>query len=102
LTAFVSPYRRDRDAVRRQVEAQGAPGDFIEVFVDAPLDVCEARDPKGLYQRARAGQLAGFTGVSDPYEPPQNPELVLPSAEQAPDVLAQRVIAYLQSCGKIR
>jgi adenylylsulfate kinase len=101
LTAFVSPYRRDRDAVRRQVEAQGAPGDFIEVFVDAPLDVCEARDPKGLYQRARAGQLPGFTGVSDPYEPPQNPELVLPSAELPPNILAQRVIVYLQSCKKI-
>lgn len=102
LTAFVSPYRRDRDAVRRQVEAEGAPGDFIEVFVDAPLDVCEARDPKGLYQRARAGQLAEFTGVSAPYEPPLAPELVLPSSSQTPDALAQQVITYLQACGKIR
>src|SRR4051812_1626243 len=66
LTAFVSPYRADRDAVRAML----APGDFIEVFVDAPLDVCEARDPEGLYKKARAGELKDFTGIDAPYEPP--------------------------------
>jgi adenylylsulfate kinase len=101
LTAFVSPYRADRDAVRRQVEAQGRPGDFVEVFVDAPLEVCEARDPKGLYKQARAGQIAHFTGISDPYEPPVSPELRLPSADSPPEVLAEQVLAYLQSSGKI-
>ncbi len=101
LTAFVSPYRRDREAVRGQIEQQGAPGDFIEVFVDAPLEICESRDPKGLYKKARAGQITGFTGVDDPYEAPEHPQLVLKSAEQPPDELAGQVIAYLRSTGKI-
>jgi adenylylsulfate kinase len=99
LTAFVSPYRRDRDAVRRIVETAGRPGDFIEVFVDTPLEVCEARDPKGLYQKARAGQLRGFTGIDDPYEPPARPEIVLRGGVQPPDALAEKVIAYLQDQG---
>ena len=102
LTAFVSPYRRDRDAVRRQVEQQGAPGDFIEVFVDTPLEVCEARDPKGLYKKARAGQLQGLTGIDDPYEPPLHPQLVLKAAEHSPAALARQVLEYLRSSGKIR
>jgi adenylylsulfate kinase len=76
LTAFVSPYRADRDAVRARLNAS-RPGSFIEVFVDAPLAVCEKRDPKGLYKKARAGELANFTGVEDAYEPPQSPELHL-------------------------
>lgn len=101
LTAFVSPYRRDREAARRQVEASGLPGDFIEVYVDAPLDVCEARDPKGLYRQARAGQLRGMTGVDDPYEPPEQPQLVLKSAEQKPEELADEVIKYLRAAHKI-
>ena len=67
LTAFVSPYRADRDAVRASLE----PGDFVEVFVDAPLEVCESRDPKGLYKKARAGQLKDFTGIDGPYEAPR-------------------------------
>ena len=97
LTAFVSPYRRDREAVRRQVESRGRSGDFIEVFVDAPLDVCEKRDPKGLYKKARAGEIKGFTGIDDPYEPPTHPQLVLAAASQPPDVLAEQVIQYLRS-----
>ncbi len=101
LTAFVSPYRRDRDAVRHLIEEGGEPGDFVEIFVDAPLEVCEARDPKGLYQKARAGQLKGLTGIDDPYEPPLGPQLVLKSAEQPPDVLAEQVIGYLRSQGRI-
>jgi adenylylsulfate kinase len=101
LTAFVSPYRQDRDAVRKLVEERAQAGDFIEVFVDAPLEVCEARDPKGLYQKARSGQLAHFTGISDPYEPPLSPDLRLLSAEKSPDVLAGEVLAHLKKSGKI-
>ena len=78
LTAFVSPYRRDRDRVRRIVEQAGQKGDFLEVFVDTPLEVCEARDPKGLYKKARAGEIKNFTGISDPYEAPESPEILLP------------------------
>jgi adenylylsulfate kinase len=97
LTAFISPYRRDRDAVRETMES----GDFIEVFVDAPLEVCEQRDPKGLYQKARSGQIKGFTGIDDPYEPPVNRELVLDAAANDAETLAEQVIAYLKNAGKI-
>jgi len=101
ITAFVSPYRRDRNAVRRRIESCGLAGDFIEVFVDAPLDVCESRDPKGLYKKARAGELKGFTGIDDPYEDPERPELRLASAEHTPETLADQVIAYLRQTGKV-
>jgi adenylylsulfate kinase len=101
LTAFVSPYRQDRDGVRKLIEEHGQAGDFVEVFVDAPLEVCEGRDPKGLYKLARNGQLANFTGISDPYEPPLNSDLHLHSADKPPDVLAAEVLAHLNKCGKI-
>jgi adenylylsulfate kinase len=101
LTAFVSPYRRDRDAARRWITSQGRADDFIEVFVDAPLAVCEGRDPKGLYQQARAGKIKNFTGIDDPYEPPLQPELILDSSGSAPDVLVQQVLNCLESLGKI-
>ncbi len=101
LTAFVSPYRRDRDAVRRAVEAAGKPGDFVEVFVDAPLEICEARDPKGLYKKARAGELTGMTGIDDPYEPPLHPELTLDGASRSPEALADQIIEWLRSSGMI-
>lgn len=97
LTAFVSPYRRDRDAVRQLVEAHGRPGDFIEVFVDAPLELCEARDPKGLYKKARAGELKGMTGIDDPYEAPLKPELRLDSAAFSAAELAGQVVSYLRT-----
>lgn len=100
LAAFVSPYRRDRDLVRRRVEA-GRPGDFVEIFVDAPLAVCESRDPKGLYRKARAGELKEFTGIDAPYEPPLKPELHLESDNHSPDVLARRVVDYLVHTGKV-
>ena len=100
LTAFVSPYRRDRCAVRRAVEAVRA-GDFIEVHVHAPLEVCEARDPKGLYKKARAGQLPRFTGIDDPYESPESAELTLDAAGTSPDALARQVVAYLRTRGKL-
>ncbi|TWT81100.1 Adenylyl-sulfate kinase [Planctomycetes bacterium CA13] len=77
LTAFVSPYRADRDRVRTIVEAAGQSGDFLEVFVDTPLEVCETRDPKGLYKKARAGEIKNFTGISDPYEAPKHAEIHL-------------------------
>lgn len=98
LTAFVSPYRADRDAVRASL----AEGDFLEVFVDTPLEVCESRDPKGLYKKARAGEIKGFTGIDDPYEPPTNPELTLHTAERAVDAIAEDVISHLRQVGKIR
>jgi len=95
LTAFISPYRRDRDRVR----AMMSEGDFIEVFVDAPLEVCEARDPKGLYKKARAGEIKGFTGIDDPYEAPEKPELVLDAASKSAEALADEVIEFLKSKG---
>lgn len=98
LTAFISPYRRDRDFVR----ASMAEGDFVEVFVDAPIEVCEARDPKGLYKKARAGELKGFTGIDDPYEAPVKPELVLNASTKSAETLADEVIAWLRKAGKIR
>jgi adenylylsulfate kinase len=101
ITAFISPYRRDRRAVRKLVEDNGRPDDFIEVFVDAPLDVCESRDPKGLYKKARAGEIKAFTGIDDPYEEPEQPELHLDTAGQSPEIAAEQVVAYLRSQGKI-
>ena len=97
LTAFVSPYRADRDAVRTSLAA----GDFLEVFVDAPLEVCEQRDPKGLYQQARAGKIKDFTGIDAPYQPPNAAELILKSAEHPPQDLAQQVVQLLTATGKI-
>jgi adenylylsulfate kinase len=100
LTAFVSPYRRDRDLVRQRVVAAGSAPDFVEVFVDTPIDVCEQRDPKGLYQQARAGKLKGFTGIDDPYEPPLKPELYLDGTLSV-EVLADQVVRYLQEIRKV-
>lgn len=97
LTAFISPYRRDRDAVRAML----ASGDFVEVHVRAPLEVCESRDPKGLYKKARAGEIKGFTGIDDPYEEPLGPELVVDSAATPAEQLADQVIAWLEKAGKI-
>jgi len=95
LTAFISPYRADRARARAIVSR----GEFIEIFVDAPLDVCEARDVKGLYRRARAGEIDEFTGISAPYEPPEKPELRLASASEDVDSCVSRVIEYLEAAG---
>ena len=92
ITAFISPYRADRDRVR----ALMAPGDFIEIFVDCPLDVCEQRDPKGLYRKARAGDIPEFTGISAPYEPPLNPELTLRTDRESEAESLQKILAYLE------
>ena len=97
LTAFISPYRRDRDAVRAMLQ----PGDFVEIHVRAPLEVCESRDPKGLYKKARAGEIKGFTGIDDPYEEPLAAEIVVDSTSGPPDALAAQVVAWLERAGKI-
>jgi sulfate adenylyltransferase len=91
ICAAVSPYR----AVRNEVRAMVGPDRFIEVFVDTPLEVCEQRDTKGMYQRARRGEIKGFTGIDDPYEPPLDPELRLTTTDCAPEDNARRIVAYL-------
>jgi bifunctional enzyme CysN/CysC len=93
LVPLISPYRAGREHARALHEAAGLV--FLEVFVDAPLDVCEARDPKGLYAKARAGELTGFTGIDDPYEPPAAPDLVIAADVVPPDAAAEQVIARL-------
>jgi adenylylsulfate kinase len=97
LVAVISPYSDDRDAARALVPA----GRFVEIFVDTPLEICETRDPKGLYERARAGQIPDFTGVDAPYEPPRSPELVLAAGIDPPDKLADAVIAFVRKQGLI-
>src|SRR3954466_4375937 len=87
LVPLISPYRAGRDHARALHEAAGLP--FLEVFVDTPIEICEERDPKGLYQQARAGKIKGFTGIDDPYEAPLSPELVLPGGDiSAPEAAA--------------
>jgi len=92
-TSFISPYRADRDQARRIHEAADLP--FIEVYVRAPVELCEQRDPKGLYRKARAGELKEFTGVSAPYEEPLRPELTLDTARLSPQEAAAVVLTYL-------
>ena len=96
-TAFISPYRADRDKVR----ALMGTGGFVEIYVNASLETCEARDPKGLYKKARAGEIKGFTGIDDPYEAPESAELVLDANTKGIDELANEVIAYLKSSGYV-
>jgi adenylylsulfate kinase len=103
LTAFVSPYRRDRSRVRRIVEQTGKAGDFVEVFIDTPLEVCEVRDPKGLYKKARAGEIRNFTGISDPYEPPESPEVRLDGGnDRSPSGQAAEVLQWLRERAILR
>jgi adenylylsulfate kinase len=92
LTAFISPYRSDRDRVR----ALAAPGDFIEIYCQCPLDVCEQRDVKGLYAKARQGVIPEFTGISSPYEQPERPELVVNTATQPLDACVEQVLTLLR------
>jgi bifunctional enzyme CysN/CysC len=93
LVPVISPFRAGRDAIRAKHEDAGVP--FLEVFVDTPLELCEQRDPKGLYKKARAGELRGFTGIDSPYEPPSSPELVLTPGDGDPSQQAERVLALL-------
>jgi adenylylsulfate kinase len=95
LTAFISPYRADRDQVRGLMAA----GDFVEVFVACPVDVCEQRDVKGLYKKARAGEIKEFTGVSAPYEAPLRPELTIDTSGQSVEESAKQILAYLERQG---
>ena len=97
LVPLISPYRADRDRARAAHELAGLP--FIEVFVDTPLELCEQRDPKGLYVKARAGELTGFTGVDDPYEAPLQPEVVIESATTEPATAADEILAALDAAG---
>ena len=92
ITAFISPYRADRDQVRALMQ----PGDFIEVLVDCPVEVCEQRDVKGLYKKARAGQIPEFTGISAPYEAPLSPELTIHTQSQSVEASAGQIIAHLR------
>ncbi len=93
LVPLVSPYRADRERVREVHAAAGLP--FVEVFLDTPIELCEQRDPKGLYAKARAGELKGFTGIDDPYEAPERPDLVLRPEDGTPDEMADAVLALL-------
>jgi len=95
LTAFISPYKADRDAVRALL----GPGEFVEIYVHASIETCEKRDPKGLYKKARAGEIKNFTGISDPYETPEKPELILDSDKKGIDDLAYEVVSYLEKQG---
>jgi bifunctional enzyme CysN/CysC len=99
LVPLISPYRADRDRVRAIHAAAGLP--FCEVHVDVPIEICEQRDPKGLYAKARAGDLPGFTGIDDPYEEPLSPEIRL-GAEAKPDVLAESVVVWIDAASGTR
>jgi adenylylsulfate kinase len=98
ITAFISPYREDRDAVRRLLND----GEFIEVHVKCPLDVCEKRDTKGLYKKARAGEVKDFTGISAPYEEPLNPELTIDSSKLTVEESTRAVLNYLEEKGCVK
>lgn len=98
LTAFISPYRADRERVRGMVEH----GDFIEIYCNAPIEICEARDVKGMYKRARAGQITEFTGISSPYEAPEHPELEVDTGTAELDDCVQQVIKEMQQRGLIK
>ena len=101
LCSFVSPFRAARARVRGLHEKADPPLTFLEAFVDVPLEVAESRDPKGLYQKAREGKIAEFTGISSPFEPPDSPELRLPTHEMSVDAAAERVVGALRERGII-
>ncbi len=96
VAALISPYRATRDEVRAMVDAAGGPGSFIEVFVDTPLDVVKERDVKGLYAATERGEVPQMTGVADPYEPPERPEIRLDTVANTVDENAQSVLAHLE------
>ena len=100
LSSFISPYAADRDEVRALHEAAGM--DFIEVHVDCSLDAAESRDPKGLYKKARAGEIKNFTGIDDPYEAPRNPEIHLHSDKQSLEEEVNQILAVLRERGIIK
>ena len=97
MVTSISPYR----AVRAQLRASLAAGDFVEIYVKASLLACERRDPKGLYKKAREGKISDMTGIGSPYEPPEDPELVLDTESSTPDESVQQVLGFLQKNGYI-
>lgn len=97
LTAFISPFREDREMVRKRVEE----GEFLEVYVQCSLEACEARDPKGLYKKARAGEIKAFTGIDSPYEAPVKPDLIVNTELETLEESTQKVITFLKENGII-
>ena len=97
LTAFISPYRQDRQQVRSLL----SDGQFLEIHVDCPPEICATRDQKGIYQKAQAGIIKEFTGISAPYEPPENPELVIQSHEEDAKAAAKKVVELIEKCGVV-
>jgi len=95
ITSFISPYRSDRK-LARDVAGEGR---FVEVYLDVPLSVCEERDPKGLYKKARAGEIPDFTGIGAPYEAPEAPEIALPTGQEPVDACVDLIVSYLQEKG---
>ena len=98
IASFISPYQSDRDALRANMSA----GEFVEVYVKVSVEAAEKRDPKGLYKKARAGEIKGFTGIDDPYEPPEKPEIVLDTEKLAPQAAASLVLEYLDVAGILK
>jgi adenylylsulfate kinase len=98
MTAFISPYAEDRRAARKLVP----PGKFVEIYCKCPIDVCERRDPKGLYKKARAGQIKEFTGVDAPYEPPPDPEITADTGSESVEENARRIVDHLRKKGLVR
>jgi len=100
MASFISPYAADRDAARKVHEDSGLT--FYEVWVNTPVEECEKRDPKGLYKKARAGEIKGFTGIDAPYEEPKNAELVLSTKDHSIDECVQQVLDFLETKGFIK
>jgi adenylylsulfate kinase len=100
MTSFISPYRKDRDTVRALHAAGGLP--FIEIHVNTPIETCEQRDPKGLYKKARAGQLKNFTGIDDPYEAPLQPEMTIDATNVSPQEATVLLLNFLEQKGIVR
>src|SRR3954463_15121795 len=98
ITSFISPYKKDRDAVRANMK----PGEFFEVYVNVSLEAAEKRDPKGLYKQARAGKIKGFTGIDDPYEAPDKPEIMIDTEATKPEDAAKQILAHLDAGGYLR
>ena len=98
ITSFISPYKKDRDAVRASCKT----GEFIEVYIHTSLEEAEKRDPKGLYKKARAGQLKGFTGIDDPYEAPEKAELLIETEKHSAEESAKQILAYLEKGGYLQ
>ncbi len=98
ITAFISPFRKDRQQARDRL----VDGEFFEVWIDTPLEVCEMRDPKGLYKKARAGEISDFTGIDSPYESPESPELTIQNDQGSPKDAAEQVLRLLEENGRLQ